>query len=307
MNIRSCKIVTKYIIILLFIASPALSQAQQATEQYLPVGTRLAMGYYYPSLSIVSNPTDIEISLNYWIQELTRSVGMDNVYSVLYQDIEQMNHDFEAGKLDMIIAPPLLIAIHFNRDLLADGFVGVHSIDRLDYLAIITRTEPGKLFSGYMNKRLRLPKNDLLAKVFLETTIIKQYQKPLQSIFTQTKKSTKNQRMVLDLFFNKADIALVYESSLSVILELNPQIATRVSVLERLPMIGRNFGYFHRDFPYQEELKNGIDRFNAKPRGKQILQVFHTSDIKICKVSYLDQFTSLYQEYLTLKKSLRND
>ncbi len=292
---------------LVFILLPILGQTEEVTEQYLPIGTRLAMGYYYPSLSIVSNPTDIEISLNYWIQEITHSVGMDNVYSVLYQDISLMNRDFKAGKLDLIIAPPLLIATVFDKELLSDGFVGVHSTDHSNHLVIIARKELDKPFDGYKGKRLLLPKNDLLAKIFIETEAIKQYQLPLTQVFSEINHSAKNQRMVLDLFFNKADVALVYESSLEVILELNPQLTKKIQVLQKLPLIGRNFGYFHRDFPFQEKLRYGIQSFNKKPRGKQILQVFHTTTIKICKVSYLDPFYTLYNEYLNLKKLLKND
>jgi len=276
-------------------------------EPYLPPGTRLAMGYYYPSLSIVSNKTDIQISLNYWIQELTKSVGMDNVYSVIYDDINKMNQDFENGILDLIIAPPLLIATVFDRELLIDGFIGVNSIDSIDNLSIIARQETNTPFSGYKGKRLLLPNNDLLAKLFLETKVYEQYNLSLQHVFSQVNYSKKSQRMVLDLFFDKADIAIIYESSLEVILELNPQLEKKIKVLKKLPIKGRNFGYFHRNFNYQKKLHEGLKMFNEQPRGKQILQVFHTSNVVICKVSYLDPLDDLYNKYRMLKNKLKND
>jgi len=276
-------------------------------EPYLPSGTRLAMGYYYPSLSIVSNKTDIQVSLNYWIQELTKSVGMDNTYSVLYDDINKMNQDFEKGILDLIIAPPLLIATVFNRELLIDGFIGVNSIDSIDNLSIIARQGIDTPFSGYKGKRLLLPNNDLLAKLFLETEVFEQYNRPLQQVFSKINYSNKSQRMVLDLFFNKADIAIVYENSLNVILELNPQLEKKIKVLKNFPIKGRNFGYFHRKFIYQKKLHEGLQMFNDQPRGKQILQVFHTSNVVICKVSYLDQLDDLYNKHIILKNKLKND
>jgi len=51
--------------------------------------SRLAMGFYYPALSNVSNKTDIQIPLNYWVKELTTTVGIDQVYSVLYENKNQ--------------------------------------------------------------------------------------------------------------------------------------------------------------------------------------------------------------------------
>ncbi len=302
MNAFLLSIPIKIVALVFFIISSQIQAQPIPKGQYLPIGTRLAMGYYYPSLSIVSNPTDIEISLNYWIQELTSSVGMNNAYSILYHNIVEMNRDFEAGKLDMIIAPPLLIATVFNKDLLADGFVGVDSSDQINYLTIIARKEIGKEFNGYRRKRLLLPKNDLLAKIFLEKEVLKQYQQSLTQVFSDIKTSNKNQRMVLDLFFNKADIAIVYENSLKVIFELNPQLEQKIQRLDKLPLLSRNFGYFHTSFPFQQKLRNGMQKFNQKARGRQILQVFHTTDIKTCKVSYLDEFNTLYDEYLGLKK-----
>jgi len=276
-------------------------------EPYLPPGTRLAMGYYYPSLSIVSNKTDIQISLNYWIEELTKSVGMDNVYSVLYDDINKMNQDFEKGVLDLIVAPPLLVATVFDRKLLIDGFIGVNSIDNIDNLLIIARQEIDTPFGGYKGKRLLLPNNDLLAKIFLETEVLEQYNRSLQQVFSKINYSNKSQRMVLDLFFDKTDIAIVYESALNVILELNPQLEKRIKILKKFPIKGRNFGYFHRNFVYQKKLHEGLKMFNEQPRGKQILQVFHTSTVAICKVSYLDRLDDLYNKHLQLKNKLKND
>ncbi len=53
-----------YLLICCFVAQ---LQAQQ-TEVVTP---RLAMGFYYPSLSNISSRTDIELSLSYWVKELT--------------------------------------------------------------------------------------------------------------------------------------------------------------------------------------------------------------------------------------------
>jgi len=271
-------------------------------EQFLPSGARLAMGYYYPSLSIISNPTDIQISLNYWIRELTGSVGMDNVYSVLYEDINLMNHDFKKRKIDLIIAPPLLLATTIDRNLLADGFLGVHSVDHINHLVIIARQDINTPFDGYLDKRLLLPNDDLLAKMFLESEIFKQYQRPIQQVFSQIKRSNKSQRMVLDLFFDIADVAVVYESALKVILELNPQLSEKIKVIQRFPIRGRNFAFFHKDYPYKEKLRLGIARFNKRPRGKQILQLFHTNSVENCYVQDLKPFDKFYNEYQALKK-----
>jgi hypothetical protein len=274
-------------------------------EQFLPVGSRLAMGYYYPSLTIISNPTDIQVSLNFWIQELTSSYGLDHVYSVLYKDIDKMHQDFIDRKLDLIIAPPILIATKFDRKLLADGFLGVQSVDQLNNLSIIVRHDSHSPFDGYLGKRLLLPNNDLLAKMFIETEIFKRYHRPIQKVFSQIKKSNKSQRMVLDIFFGKADVAVVYENALKVIFELNPQLSEKIKIIQRFPVKGRNFGFFHKDYPYNEKLRIKIPLFNKRPRAKLILQIFHTSIVEICYVRDLEPFDIFYNEYQALIKQVK--
>jgi len=288
-------------LILCFFIFPA--QADSVTPSQL----RLAMGFYYPALNNVSNKTDIEISLNYWVKELASTLIRKNVYSVLYDDIATMSSDFRSGKLDMVIAPPLLLAMYFDRDLLSDGFVGVTELNKLDYVSIIIRQEAGQGFDGYKGKKLLLPKNDLLAGMFLELEVLKQYQRPYRQVFSQITQGSKNQRMILDVFFGKVDVAVVYGRALELMIEMNPQLATKIKVLKKMPVKAINYAYFHRDYAYQEALKKEAYRFSSEVRGKQILEVFHSSDIDVCLVSELKSFDVFYQKYLGVKGAQTHD
>jgi len=270
-------------------------------DSFTPDQSRLAMGFYYPALRDISNKTDIEISLNYWLKELAKPLHLEDVYPVLYDDIANMNRDFRAGKLDMVIAPPLLLTMYFDRYLLKEGFVGVTEKNKLDYLSIITHQETDQAFDGYEGKRLLLPKNDLLAEMFLELEVIKQYQQPYQQVFSQVMQESKNQRMILDVFFGKVDVAVVYDSALELMIEMNPQLKTKITVLKKMPIKARNYAYFHRDYVYQERLKAGAERFSSTVRGKQILEVFYATDIDACLVNELKSFDAFYQNYLDVK------
>jgi len=218
-----------------------------------------------------------------------------------------MNSDFRSGKLDMVIAPPLLLAVYFDRDLLSDGFVGVTELNKLDYLSIISRKEAAQTFDGYKGKKLLLPKNDLLAEMFLELEVLKLYKEPYRQVFSQVIQESKNQRMVLDVFFGKVDVAVVYDSALELMMEMNPQLKTKITVLKKMPIKARNYAYFHRGYAYQETLKEEAYRFSSEVRGKQILEVFHASDIDVCLVRELKPFDLFYQNYLGVKRSQAHD
>ncbi|MFK5950213.1 MAG: PhnD/SsuA/transferrin family substrate-binding protein [Methylococcales bacterium] len=269
--------------------------------------SRLAMGFYYPSISSASSQTDIKISLTYWLQELTTSLKLDKVYSVLYKDIKTMSQDFSDKKLDMIIAPPLLLSLYFDRSIMSDGFIGVQEIGKTDHLVIISNHSQNKSFPGFQGKRLVLPTNDVLAKMFLNTEIIKQYNKPYQAIFSQISHSNKSQRMILDVFFNKADIAVVYENMFNIMLEMNPQLSKRIKIISEFPVRSRNYSYFHKNYKYIQALQEGSTKVSKNIRGQQILEVFHTSQIDKCLVSDLDQFDRLIETNKNLNKSIGNE
>ena len=266
--------------------------------------TRFAMGFYYPSLNNISSQTDIEISLNYWMKELTTKLAIEDSYAILFKNTSQMHRAFNAGKLDMIIAPPLILATRFDRALLTNGFMGVAKKDSFNNLLIIVRQELDINPINFIGKRLLLPSNDLLAKIFLETEVIKLHNRLIRSTFSHISERKRNQRIILDLFFGKADVALIYEDTLTLMTEMNPQIAKKISVIKSFPIKAGNYGYFHRDYQYKEQIKKSARTFSDQPRGRQILEVFRTTDVVPTSVSDLAQFDEYYQSYLRLKEGI---
>lgn len=291
---------TTVLILSLFITQ---IQAEQLNSEETHQPSRLVMGFYYPSISNVSSQTDIEISLNYWVQELTAKLSFDDMHSVLYDDIKEMSQAFSNKELDMIIAPPVLLSLYFDRSIMADGFVGVQELGKIDHVIIISSQNVNQPFTGYQGKHLILPKNDIFAEMFLNSEMAEQYKSPYQKVFSQISYSIKHKRMILDVFFGKVDIAVVYESMLNIMLEMNPQLMNKIKVISRFPIKSRNYSYFHKDYPYANTLKKGANSFASTIRGQQILEVFHTSNIDICAVNDLDQFDQLIQANKSLNKN----
>lgn len=288
-------------LVLCFYISLGFAQQEEAEQ------SRLAIGFYYPSLRSTSRQTDIQVSLNYWVQEITSSLDLESVYSVLYEDINKMSQDFSDGQLDLIVVPPILLTIHFDRSLLRDGFIAVNELGKFDQLIIIANQDSEHAFDGFYKKRLLLPQDNLLAKIFLDSEVIKQHQSPYQQVFSEITYENKNQSIILDLFFNKADIAVVYESALQIMFEMNPQLTKKIKIISGLPVKGRNYGYFYKNYSFQKTFQETSQNFSNTIRGKQILEVFHASDIDTCLVSDLNQFDQLNSTYQQLKKKLKYD
>ncbi len=277
-------------------------------EEHLSTTPYLVMGLYYPSLSNISNKTDIQVSLNYWVDELTAHSEVKGVESVMFENIHSLKTAFENREVDLVVAPPLLLSMYFNKHLLREAFIAVQFDGNLDNdnLLIIARKDDDKKQTSFKGKRLLLPKSDLFAKYFIDAEVMARYHKSSRHVFSQIQESSKNQRIILALFFNKADIGVVYESALTIMTELNPQISNRISILKKFPIKSRNYSYFHRDYPYQKQLKARASEFSSRTRGMQILEVFQASKIVPSYVADLKPFEYFYNTYLELKKTYNN-
>ncbi len=86
-------------------------------------------------------------------------------------------------------------------------------------------------------------------------------------------------------------------------IELNPQVAKKIKIIKTFPVNSTNYGYFHRDYNYQGELRKAVNKFDSEPRGKQVMEMLNTSGIATCKVDELKVFDDFYQTYLRLIKN----
>ena len=112
----------------------------------------------------------------------------------------------------------------------------------------------------------------------------------------------KSDRIVLDVYFDKADMGVVFSSAYELMAEMNPDIKNKVKILKEYPIKAKNFSFFRNNYPYIKEFsKVGIE-FPNMARGKQILEVFKTPELNYCTVDDLVGFKKFYNEYLQLKK-----
>jgi phosphonate transport system substrate-binding protein len=293
----------KLLVVLLILCS--LSHA----EEYPTKEGRLNMGFYTSSISEQANRADIEVSLNFWEKELLSveakklNINIPSTGAFLFDHIEDLEQAFDQGELDMIVAPPLLIARYFKREKLGNGFMGVLADKKSDYLLLIARTDKNiNSAKDLRGKRLEIQENDELAELFLDTEVLKALKKEYKNIGLTLQYQKKPNRIILDVFFDKADSAVVYKSTYDITTELNPNIINKIKILAEYPVKSKNFSYFRADYPFLKELSAGSVNFTKNARARQILEVFKTPEIDYCKVEDLDSFDKFYKDYLNLKQ-----
>jgi len=185
------------------------------------------------------------------------------------------------------IATPLGVVQTFKRDELPGGFKGMLTDNQADNLLLVVRDDKNVNSVKYLvGKCLLSLENYELAEVFIDSLFLKQFKSSYIKKFATVQNKTQGSRILLDIYFNKADDGMVYRNAYNVMVEINPEIGRTVLVLEKLPTNNKNFSYFVKGYPFAKELsKMAVIAFKHSARAKQILDVFRKPEPKHCSIS----------------------
>lgn len=262
---------------------------------------RFVMGVYLPGINSEVSEGDIRISMDYWVEQLAHELNVINEKTEFFVDMHEMNESLKNNHLDMILAPPLSIAKHMDLADLMDGYIGIRPNGKLFSLILLVKNDPAiKSLADLRGKRLIMQENDELSEVFIDTQVRKINKGGYQHFFGSIGYQKKNTRLILDLFFDKADAVLVYLPAYEVMAELNPQITSNTKFLLTYPLRAKMYS-FSRNFKYKSTVLEVIKKFPGNAKGQQIMDLFKTEEVSEAKVSELEPIKALYNEYLRLK------
>ena len=76
-----------------------------------------------------------------------------------------------------------------------------------------------------------------LSRLWMDTVLWKRGYRSCDLFFTQIKAAKKTSQLLLSVFFGQADACIISASAYAVMAELNPQIDTRLEILDRSPQL----------------------------------------------------------------------
>ncbi len=262
----------------------------------------LRIGFHGASFHEYSRE-DLEVSVKIVTEEMGKAIGIEtNV--VIYEDMKLMRTDFENGKVNLIFASPLLIATEINQDLLADGFIFNPSGGKPDSLVILTKKNTGMdHFNSFRGKKLGLTESDPVSDLYVNFLSQSNFKKDYQQVFKKISHDKKSHLVILKLFFDQVDVVCVYENFFEVTGELNPQIFSKIQIIDRINGIPPGPGFFHKkvDPVFREQVISEVIKMNTYPRGRQFLEIFKTEQALRVTPAELDKIRQLYKEYQHLR------
>lgn len=223
----------------------------------------------FPDVSV----TDIEVTLKLLAEELGKSSGYNTVVTA-YTDDELLRQDFEQGKINFVVASSLILATEYDQTLFADGFRFIRASQFPDQLLIVGQQRYE--LAAFRGKRVLLAQHDPMSELYMDYFAWKTFKQGYKSTFKVLPPSEKVNQLLLQVFFDKADLVGVYQNFYETALELNPQLQSRLKVVSQMDNIPVSGAFFRKDTPleFREIVINDALNMANKSRGKQLMEMF---------------------------------
>ncbi len=247
---------------------------------------------------------DVEISLRFWIEELSRSLNLPYKPVRFYDSMADLKRDMANGTVNFMVANSMDVAENFSLNEIAEGFAGYKS--EPDHLLLVVRRDAGiSRAADLIGKRLALAEYDQLAVVYLETLIMQGGGKPDEKSLVPIIWEQRSNKLAHRLFFGQADAALIYRNGYESALALNPQIGQRLKVLDdySLKIRSPHIGLFSAQLrpEHREAIAQAAMKLNNTARGRQVLQIYLADSLVLTSPRDLAPFQRLLEQHRTLK------
>lgn len=184
--------------------------------------------------------------------------------------------------------------------------VAVQQEESTDSYVVIARKDRGlQKLADLHDKRLAVLEHHRLRLGFLwlEVMLARQNLPAASAHFKAVNATTKLSKVVLDVFFNRADAALVTQRGFEAMRELNPQIGQQLAAIETSPRYISALFAFRAGLATEQRdhLLDEFCRLNQTPAGQQALTIFQSSEVRQASVASLADSLSLIDEYVSAR------
>jgi ABC-type phosphate/phosphonate transport system substrate-binding protein len=243
---------------------------------------------------------DITIATEIFFKEVVSRIGYEKMEFIVHDNIPDLLIAMREDRLDTVFANPidyLELDHQVNSNHRYTVAYGPNPEQRI-YL-LTNSSNAITSIKQLKGKRLSIPKNYLLGRMFLEIQLARAGFSDIENFFSIVHEPNSTNAAVLDLFFDKADLAVTSEISYTLASELNPQLSRKIDILSSSPpyipfIIGVN-----KQAPNEHLAKvdSILSQIENEPRLKHILSLFSATSVTKVTEGQLQALRKLKQEH----------
>ncbi|WP_321468723.1 PhnD/SsuA/transferrin family substrate-binding protein [Halarcobacter sp.] len=283
------------IILLIITLSQAENYKYEATCGFLYQGT------------LLTKFKESRIALKSWVEELIKKNGGKATVN-FYEDERKLFKDLKKNKLDMVV----LTAPYFfkNKEDIYKHAKDFWSLDfgsgKYIYYYLIGKNDTEyRSFKNLKNKTLSIQVNDGIGKVWLDKNIYEINKVKAEKILKKLKYEEKESSVVLNVYFDKSDYAIINKRVWDDMLALNPSIVKKVKIIEKTDIGQLNsIGLFSKNTKQiivDSVFKIGLG-MKEDEGYKNVIDILENISMYKLEKTDLDDLIKYYDEYFKLEE-----
>jgi ABC-type phosphate/phosphonate transport system substrate-binding protein len=251
---------------------------------------------------------DTEATFNVYLSDLfKKSKSALSVSTVMYPDSKALLAAFDKGEIDGFFGTALeYISRKDHLCKTVAGIVYKNANLKQRFFIIARASDDVTQLSDLRNKRITLAPYMDAEALYLNTILLRNNLPQIPKFFREIKDARSPNIALMDVFFNKSDVAIVRENEYSIAVELNPQLGKKLIVLEKSEPYIATVGAINNKVS-DEDFMGFIAEFNkvaTTQEGQKLLDIISVDKISRVTVDEMKDLQGLLDENTALKQSL---
>ena len=262
---------------------------------------KLKFGLLYNK--IFSNEQEAQIATKLWIKQSYLDEYTKNLEIVFYDDSEKLLKEFISGKVKVILVNPTFYFKNKNilEKIKADKWNMSRTQDKFEQLYLITNKQTKHQFYEKEIKTIYYKLD--LSRVWLSSLLDEKSKKKF-NFDQKSMKVEKSKKLVFNQFFSKDSYSIVSKDLYESMINLNPQIASKIKIVKKSkPIFFRGLGFTRKDLDkkFHDMVFKTIYKVNATKTEFNRFSYFDAQTIYILNDDDLLELDKMHQKYFAIK------
>lgn len=258
------------------------------------------------TLSGVS-PTDAQVAIEMNFERLSNTINPDFEVAITFlEDVKSTVALIRQRKVHVLITTGIdYLLLRQVTDVMPLVVASKLADSPLDsYVVLARKGTTLKDLVSMKKRRLVVDSSNPLdmGRIWLETALKEKGLAPLDQTFTDLQVAKKPMRIVLPVFFGRADAYLVLKSAYDTMVDLNPQIGQKLDIVTHSPGFIKNLvcvvDYLDPDLVAQMDAT--LREMHTTQVGRQVLVIFQLQRNFAFKPEYLEETERVFDRYRQL-------